>query len=121
MSKIVQAVNSMISNKERITSVTPGSHAGEIFFLYNDKYRWSVRPDGEEDYFLWHYPGDTPIESLAVYDNEDWEGVPMVVYKTSDIGTKEARASFADLYGLIKDRQYGMDDVLDDIISDSDL
>lgn len=121
MSKIVQAVNSMISNRERISSVLPGSHPGEIFFLYKDKYRWSMRPDGDEDYYIWHYPGEASIESLATYDQDDWNDVAMVPYKSADIGTKEARASFAELYRLIKDRQYGMDEILDDIISDSDL
>jgi hypothetical protein len=121
MSKIVQAVNAMISNKRNISNVMAGAN-GEIFFLYKDKYKWSMRADDSGDYMLWHYPNDGwSLESLAQYDQGNWEEVPMVFYRASDIGTKEARASFAELYQIIKDRQYGMDEVLDDIISDSEL
>jgi hypothetical protein len=120
MSKIVQAVNAMISNKPLITSVI--SSNDEIFFTYRDKYIWSVRrePDSNE-FLLWHYPGTDDIEQIAGNEGDDWERVPMVVYKTAEIGTKEARASFAELYSMVKERLYGMDDVLDDIISDADL
>ena len=45
----------------------------------------------------------------------------MVTYKDTEIGTKEAKASFAELHTLIKERVYGVNDVLDDIISDADF
>jgi hypothetical protein len=119
MSKIVQAVNAMISNKKLIDSVIIGD--SEIFFRYREKYIWSVRRESESgEYLLWYYPGADDVGRIAANDGEDWERVPMVVYKTADIGTKEARASFAELHSIVKERIYGMDEVLQDIISDAE-
>ena len=42
----------------------------------------------------------------------------MVTYDTSQIGTKEAKASFAELYGILEEKLHGVDDVLDDILKD---
>ena len=40
MTKIVQAVNAMISNPDKIKSVIPNGQ--EFFFIYKDKYKWSI-------------------------------------------------------------------------------
>jgi hypothetical protein len=117
MSKIVQAVNSMISNQKLITNVIQGDK--ELFFLYKGKYKWSVNgraPD--KDCLIFYYPGDEPLEVLASFENDDWEGTPMIVYRASELGTKEAKASFLELSNIIKEKLYGVNDVLDDIISD---
>jgi hypothetical protein len=119
MSKIVQAVNAMISNKHLIDNVIIGEI--EIFFRYREKYIWSVRRETDSgEYLLWYYPGADDVDRLAANDGEDWERVTMVVYKTAEIGTKEARASFAELHSIVKERIYGMDEILEDIISDSE-
>jgi hypothetical protein len=118
MSKIVQAVNAMIANPENISNVI-WSRDGEIFFLYKKKYKWSMaKRDRDNDYLLWFYPEDIPLEQLASYEGHDWEGTPMVTYKASEIGTKEAKATFAELYTLLKERVHGVQEVLDDIIKD---
>lgn len=116
MSKIVQAVNAMISNAEKIGKVVRGE--SEFFFIYKDKYKWSMAHQGG-DYMLWFYPGDESIETLASYEGSDWEGTSMVIYRAGEIGTKEAKASFAELFTLLKERIYGVNEVLDDIISDA--
>lgn len=118
MSKIVQAVNAMISNPDLISNVIPNEK--EFFFLYKDKYKWSITRRDDSTHIIWYYPGTEHLESLAAYDGQDWEGTPMVTYKDAEIGTKEAKASFSELYTLIKERAYGVNDVLDDIISDLD-
>ena len=119
MSKIVQAINTMISNKKQITNIIAGQQ--EIFFVYRAKYIWSMRQEpSRRDYSLWYYPNANNVELLAAYDGDDWEFVPMVVYKTSEIGTKEALSSFTELYNLLKERMHNVDEVLDDIISNSD-
>ena len=118
MSKIVQAVNAMISHPEKITNVIRGRR--EIFFLYKDKYKWSIMQDDGGDVRLWYYPGADSLQSLASYEDTDWEGTPMVSYRSGDIGTREAQASFSDLYSLLKERVHGINEVLDDIISDND-
>lgn len=120
MSKIVQAINSMIANPQNLSKVIEGE--SEIFFLYKGKYKWSItkRSDG---FHVWFYPGDISLEALASIEEmgESYEGIPMVHYHDNDIGTKEARATFSELYTLVSEKVYGIDTVLDDIISDADL
>lgn len=117
MSKIVQAVNAMISNPRYIINVTAANE--ELFFLYKGKYIWSMRKDDDE-YILWFYPSGDMEELMIRSNNGNWEGVQMVTYKTSEIGTKEGRNSFAELYTLLTEREFGLNDVLEDIISDGD-
>jgi hypothetical protein len=118
MSKVVQAVNAMISNPKQITNVM--RNGNELFFLYKGKYKWSISKNQKGEYYLFFYPGDQAIEHLAYYDGDDWEGTAMVTYTDAEIGTKEATSSFSELYTLIKERVYGVNEVLDDIISDLD-
>jgi len=119
MSKIVQAVNAMISNPEKIGRVVRGEE--EFFFLYNNKYKWSMaQRDG--GYALWFYPGNETLDDLAVSEQSgDWDNTPMVTYSTTEIGTKEAKSSFSELYTLLKEKVYGVNAALDDIIANSDL
>jgi len=116
MSKIVRAINAMIANEKKISSVMKGQN-GEIFFLFDGKYKWSTRK-GEDGTYLWFYPVDADLRTLAGVD--DWDGIPMVTYRASEIGTREAKESFEELYLLVKEKLYGVDDVLNDIIGQSD-
>lgn len=117
MSKIVQAVNAMISNPILISGVVKGEK--EIFFRYKGKYTWSMKKDGNIHY-LWYYPNHDVDELLDCESNGFWDGVDMVGYNDNEIGTREAKASFAELYLLLKEKMFGVNNVLDDIISDSD-
>lgn len=116
MSKIVQAVNSMITNKDHISDVLKSVE--EYFFIYKNKYKWSMarRDDG---YHLWFYPGNEGLGQLVAMTNSNWDtDVAMIHYTDAEIGTKEARESFAELYTILSEKLYGIDEVLDDIISD---
>lgn len=119
MSKIVQAVNAMITNPRFITEVKEGG--GEIFFLYKEKYAWSMKDDRAVKH-LWYYPGNHSIDYLVdcARSEMSWDGITMVHYNDGEIGTKEAKASFAELFTMLKERVYGVNDVLNDIISDLD-
>jgi hypothetical protein len=122
MSKIVRAVNVMISNSNGITTVI--SKQGEYFFLYDDKYKWSIRYNVAEDaYYLYYYPGEQSLQALASF--EEWQTFDeFVTYSTKDLKTKEAYDSFSELYTLVKEKRYGIDAALDDIIgsgSEDDL
>ena len=108
----------MISNPDGITRVIRGE--SEYFFLYRDKYKWSIRKDNEGAHTLWFYPGDESLEVLASYSADDWEHIDMVVYRDAEIGTKEARATFAELYNLVRERLFNVNKALDDIIADAD-
>jgi hypothetical protein len=70
------------------------------------------------EHYLFYYPGNENIQTLARYAGSDWKDTAMVRYSTSEIGTKEAAASFSELYMLLKENVYGVSAVLDDIISD---
>ncbi|OEC90736.1 hypothetical protein [Acinetobacter sp. YK3] len=118
MSKIVQAVNAMLSNSKLITDVMVEDN--EYFFLYKSKYKWSIKRI-EDEIILWFYPGNESLQQLIHLTlGSDWQSVPMIRYSDKEIGTKEAKLSFVELYNLIKEKVYGVDDALDDIISDLD-
>lgn len=117
MSKIVTAANAMIANPKKIGSVVKGDYS-EIFFEYDNKHKWSIRPEGEANYTLYYYPGDYSIEALVMLHDYDWDMVNMVKYSSSEIGTVEARNTFSELYTLVNEKVFGVDVVLDNIIGD---
>lgn len=119
MSKIVTAVNAMISNPDLITNSIQGSMATECFFKYDKKHLWSIidlSDDGE--FALHYYPGNQNIEGLASIPEEHWHeaNIKSVVYLTKTLGTKEARESFKELNSVVREKVFGMDDVLSEII-----
>lgn len=115
MSRIVQAINAMIENKEKITSVVKRDN--ELFFLYKGKYVWGIISN--DGHFLYYYPGATDPLHLANLRDSEWEDVQLVSYSSKSIGTREAAASFAELYGIVAEKAFGIDVVLDDIIDDA--
>jgi len=120
MSKIVVAVNVMIVQKDKITNVISGGSDKELFFLYDKKHKWSMMAN-DDGHVLFYYPGPATLSSLASIPTEAWDdSIDMVIYRVKDIGTTEARESFAELYAELKQKKFGMDKVLDDIIA-SDL
>lgn len=129
MSKIVQAVNAMIIKKHKISSVTQGLASNELFFLYDQKYKWSLLHGGElefdsgeqEDYVLFYYRTDLTIERLVTVDVESMPQVKLARYSANEIGTKEALGSFRELYLVLKEKLLGIDEVLDDIIEEEPL
>lgn len=119
MSKIIQAVNSMISNTDLIGNVL-FSHNKEIFFYYKNKYKWSIKHQDDQNYSLWFYKTELTIEDLVKIEGEYWQEIAMMHYSTKDLSSKEAYASFEELYRIVKEKVFGMDIVLDDIIKDMD-
>lgn len=119
--KIVSAANAMIANPSRITSVLNSLEGDEYFFLYDSKYKWSIAM-GKDNYNLYYYPTQVDLHTLASLDSDQWSNFEeMVRYSSKELGTKEAAATFAELYNLVKERLYGVSDVLDDIISSSNV
>jgi hypothetical protein len=122
MDKIVQAVNAMIANVDSIGDVQRGDeHHAELFFSYLGKYIWSMMGEPSGDFKLWFYPGQESIEYVRHLGAPDFENIAVVFYNTKEIGTKEAKASFAELYSILSQKVHGMDKVLDDIISSTPL
>lgn len=115
MAKIVQVANAMISNKEKISNVLRNDK--EYYFLYNKKYKWSISTL-EEEYYLHFYPTDSlSIEDLSVFTN--WDSFnQFVTYSTKDLKTQESLETFRELYQLVSNRVYGLDDIFDEIINE---
>jgi hypothetical protein len=118
MSRIVTAVNAMISNPDLITNSIQGDMDTECFFKYDKKHLWSIIDSENGEYVLYYYPGNQSLEELASIPEERWhqENINSVPYNTKTLGTKEANDSFKELNTIVKEKVYGMDDVLDDII-----
>lgn len=121
MSKIVTAINAMISNPDGITSVIRGDMESEYFFKYDSKHSWSIHENPGERFYLHYYPNGADIVALANIREHEWDeaNVKMVTYTSEVLGTKEALASMKELYALVQEKAYGMDDILDDIIGTS--
>lgn len=119
--KIVSAVNAIILNKDRITNVINGIDPGELFFEYDNKYKWSItRSDNTVK--LWLYPTNMSLENLASMDSQEWQEFnQLIYYNAKDIGTIEAKESFEELYRLIKEKEFGADIILDDIVASAGL
>lgn len=117
MSKIVQVINKMILNQEKIGGVQEAT-GGLLLFIYDEKYRWGVR-ETDDDFFLMFFNTDLSINKLAQSDY--YQNVPCVVYRASELGTKEAFASFRELNQVLKEKILGIDEVIKDILGDGDV
>lgn len=116
MSRIVQAVNAMIENKSKISDVLEAGP--ELLFSYKGSYVWGILNYPQtSSYQLFFYPGWS--ETGPLRDEMSLNGdVKMVSYSDQEIGTKEAKSSFAALYQVVSEKIHGVDKVLDEIIMD---
>lgn len=119
--KIVSAANAMIATRDRISDVVPSSTGSEVFFVYDRKHKWSISKNTNSDYTLFYYPGPQNIRELAGWPEEAWyEFNEMIRYSTADLGTKEAKETFAELYRVVNENLFGINGVLDEIIGNAD-
>lgn len=118
MSKIVTAINAMISNPELITEVKIGMHKDECFFKYNNKYTWSLISDSS-NFYLHYYTNNEDIGYMSQVPSEVWddENIHSICYSSKELGTKEALESFKELNTILREKLYGMDQILDEIIN----
>lgn len=118
MSKIVQVINAMIANPDKIQSVIANKQ--EYFFIYKDKYKWSILKNDHDDYLLFYYPDNISLEQIVNTSEHNWQSLNLVKYTLSDLRTREAAESFSELYTLVSEKAYGIDEVFKDIIADLD-
>ena len=106
----------MIMNPENITNVT--KHENEYIFCYKGKYIWRIlEPESPSNYDLYFYPdAETTSECQQLME---WPNVNFVRYNSKEIGTPEAKSSMAELATIVREKLFGMDEVIDDIISDA--
>jgi hypothetical protein len=114
MSKIIKAIESMIANSKKIDNVAKGISKvnDEYFFLYDKKYKWSILyKKAEEKYYLYFYPNGRTINELA--NITSWQGEGYVIYRSEDFDNP---GIFEDLFSLMKEKLYKLDEALDEII-----
>ncbi|MEW8512340.1 MAG: hypothetical protein AB2608_16005 [Candidatus Thiodiazotropha sp.] len=117
MSKLIQAINVMVANESKIGRVTPGKESKEVFFVYDKKHVWSMAKQ-DSGMKMWYYPsGINNFEHLVNARNDEWEHMQMVYYSEEEFATREAKESVDELYRIVREKQYGMDEVFNDIFS----
>jgi len=123
--KIVLVVNSIISHKEKITDVVV--EKSEFFFLYNGKHKWSVKKFEQDwkEHFIVNFFPDNPDDIIGrnitdIVTSRSWGGGidNVVSYSTKELDTVEAYETFKELYELLFDKVYGIDDIFNDIIGE---
>lgn len=117
--KIVPAINSMIEHSDKITKVIKSNNASEseYFFLFKDKYKWSILKGTMGVIKLYYYPDSYyTLDELAGLQPMNWNNINFAEFKDSDIKTTEATESFAELLQTVKHKLFDIDDVLNDII-----
>lgn len=113
--KIVQVINAMINNSEKITNVIQSGQ--EYFFLYDNEYKWSIKKgEQENEFYLYLYPlKDMSIDQLSIFN--EWQDYNFVTFKSHEIKTPEAIESFSELYQTVASKVYGLDDIFEKIIN----
>lgn len=103
MKEIVNTINAMVSNPELITSVLRGQNEAECFFIYDQKYIWSIlkRVDGE--FYLACYPDEQDISGLASIHERAWHyiGPHCIEYTSDQLGIVEAKSSMNELFDIV--------------------
>lgn len=116
MTKFLDAMKTMARNSDKITNVIRNNN-DEIFFLYKQKYCWSMlktKKDGE--LYIYYYPNvSDPSQLISI---TDWEGIAFKTFSAKDFEDNDASAVFEELYTKIDRKIYDMDSVLDDILKD---
>ncbi|OXB20234.1 hypothetical protein B0A80_19245 [Flavobacterium tructae] len=121
--KIVLVINAMITNKEKISNILLDQQ--EIYFLYNNKYKWSIEKVVENwsnQYELNFYPKnpdaivEDDLEDI-IYKKRHGSILNVATYSTSDLKGTETYESFKELYQLLIDKFYGIDDMFEDILT----
>ena len=115
MSRIVQAVNSMIAHQEKISSVLEWPDYSWLLFLYDGKHKWAMRK-ADDDYSLVYLKSTLKLEDLA--DEANFDREPSIYYRTRELGTKEALVSFRELYQVLQEKALGIEEALNEIIGD---
>ena len=126
MSKLVKVANIMVSNSNKISEVI--NHDNVWFFLYDKKYAWCMKSwnyEGDDKYLLYFLMGNV---SSYVNDGREFEilsrqDINLLVkngtaieYSTNEMCSDEALQAFRQLYITVREKGFGIDKVLDEII-----
>jgi len=127
MSKIVAAAKAMLSNSNKISNVINTN--SYWFYLYDQKYAWCIQSwnyEGENRYMLYFLKAGENfyVDEVGVFERLSRKDVKSMVkdgdaieYNSNEIGTDEALQAFRLLYTTVKEKGFGIDKVLDEIIN----
>lgn len=113
--KIILVINSMISRNNLITDVSKDSQ-DVFYFVFDRKHKWTMYYDESDDNFkLVIYPD--PTKTIDDIKNIDINNLAHVAYQSKEFRTIEAKESFRELYKLIQEKLYNVDDAFDEILN----
>jgi len=122
MEKILEAIKSIIRNSGKISEVNVSQESpnDEYFFLFANKYKWSVLKDSQGVYRLYYYLiPELSIQDIAAIPVEALEVTQFVAYSSKEYANSEVL--FKELFELVKNKHKNIDVVLDDIIKEGDV
>lgn len=104
----------MISRKELISDVIKDSQ-DVYYFVFDKKHKWSIfHNEKDNNVCLIIYPEKN--KSIEEIKNADLSILSHVVYESADFRTIEAKESFKELYKIIQEKLYDIDQEFDDIL-----
>jgi hypothetical protein len=113
--RIIEVLNIMVGNHEKITDVKKAEYRSEFFFKYLGKQVWSVWwPGSEAESIVVAYFPEAKIIDDAM------QGGTRVEYGASDWRTQEGIDTFKDLYKTLEEKYFHVDAALDEIVRDSE-
>ena len=105
--KIQRVIRKMLLEHTKITSVTRGEEnpsIEEYYFNFPDeKYLWSVTQSADGQYYFFYYPSSLDRSEFIRIGIDDLDS--------------RSKDDLKQLFGLMKDKLFGFDSVLDDILS----
>jgi len=128
MSTIVEVLNRMIENKEKIDDTI--FFKEEVYFLYDKKFLWSIKQilwseqDSRSNYTVKLYPNANPSQkSLFDYIEDQHNDLkasqlhPSLGYISANYPTVAANDTFTELYLIVSRKASGADDVFQAILN----
>jgi len=115
MNKIIQVINKMIDERDRINVMLKlGTDSSPMFLFYYKEYAWVIYYEND-GYFL-GFLGSTYEISEDLYKSI----IPLmkIAYTSNQFKGQEALESFKELYQIVLEKSIGFDDVLDNLLKE---
>lgn len=111
--RIAEVLKTMLRNKELISRPIYKKEEREFYFLYDQKYKWSIltSPSGAE-FTVYIYPGEENLQQ--VYD--DWSTAEKISFSTVSLTDYEFRTACRALYEYLRDDYFGVERLFNEIL-----
>lgn len=133
MSTIIEVLNVIIDNRDKIKEVARGSDPNKLYFRYGGPRIWSVELNGP--IVVRVYPnsdviGEISLEKIARSNSIERtpENIKIsqalsanVEYSDQEWTSREAKSTFKDLYKTVLERSYSVDKYFEDIVANGGI